>query len=221
MKPESTMSEGLRRAIERGERIQAQVRDVTLAALARNELDRERMRKVTREAIESVRDAAALQGALAKDAMREGLAGIDEALAHAAQALKLSLEEAAGRAQKFSREDLAKAREDLRDLEKLFLDSLRDTAEASRGAAAEILGDLRKHAEASGTAVGRQLKDVAAFSAHLREAGREQFAAGMRAAAASGAMMARVASGVLGGIAGNLEKKAGNPRANSGTKPGR
>ena len=206
------IAEELRRAVERGHRIQTRVRDLTLDALKRGELDRARLQKVTREAMQAVREAAEVQGARAKDVMREGMAGIDEALAHAAQALKLSLEEAAGRAEKFSQEELAKARQDLQDLEKLFLDTLRETAQAGRGAASSILDDLAKHAKASGTAVGAQLRDASALSAKMAEAGREQFAAGMRAAAASGAMMARVASGVLAGFAERLDEK---------TKPGK
>jgi hypothetical protein len=202
------MQHEIRRALERGRHIQSQVRDITLKALAHGELDGAGMRKVTREALETVREAAAVHGERAKDLMREAIDGVDQALAHAAQALKLSLEEAGGRADKFSRKDLAKARESLQDLEKLFVDTLRESARAGRGAAGSMFEDLAKHAQASGTAVGRQLKDMAPLSGRLADAGREQFVAGLRGAAASGAAMARIASGVLAGLADSLAEKS-------------
>jgi len=204
------MRDEVRRAIEQGRGIQKAVRDITLKALTRGELDPDAIRKVTRDAVKGVQEAAAVQGVRVKDVVAEAVAGVDEALAHAAQALKLSIEEAAGRAEKFSREDLAKARESLKNLESDFLDALRDTARAGSGTVSAILDDLIEHAQASGTAVGRQLERMSGLSGRMAEAGRAQFEAGMHAAMSSTAMMARIASGVLAGIADSLDTKPRN-----------
>jgi F0F1-type ATP synthase membrane subunit b/b' len=204
------MRDEVRRAIEQGRGIQKAVRDITLKALTRGELDPDAIRKVTRDAVKGVQEAAAVQGVRVKDVVAEAVAGVDEALAHAAQALKLSIEEAAGRAEKFSREDLAKARESLKNLEGDFLDALRDTARAGSGTVSAILDDLIEHAQASGTAVGRQLERMSGLSGRMAEAGRAQFEAGMHAAMSSTAMMARIASGVLAGIADSLDTKPKN-----------
>jgi F0F1-type ATP synthase membrane subunit b/b' len=204
------MRDEVRRAIEQGRGIQKAVRDITLKALTRGELDPDAIRKVTRDAVKGVQEAAAVQGVRVKDVVAEAVAGVDEALAHAAQALKLSIEEAAGRTEKFSREDLAKARESLKNLEGDFLDALRDTARAGSGTVSAILDDLIEHAQASGTAVGRQLERMSGLSGRMAEAGRAQFEAGMHAAMSSTAMMARIASGVLAGIADSLDTKPRN-----------
>ena len=204
------MRDEVRRAIEQGRGIQKAVRDITLKALTRGELDPDAIRKVTRDAVKGVQEAAAVQGVRVKDVVAEAVAGVDEALAHAAQALKLSIEEAASRAEKFSREDLAKARESLKNLEGDFLDALRDTARAGSGTVSAILDDLIEHAQASGTAVGRQLERMSGLSGRMAEAGRAQFEAGMHAAMSSTAMMARIASGVLAGIADSLDTKPRN-----------
>jgi F0F1-type ATP synthase membrane subunit b/b' len=204
------MRDEVRRAIEQGRGIQKAVRDITLKALTRGELDPDAIRKVTRDAVKGVQEAAAVQGVRVKDVVAEAVAGVDEALAHAAQALKLSIEEAAGRTEKFSREDLAKARESLKNLESDFLDALRDTARAGSGTVSAILDDLIEHAQASGTAVGRQLERMSGLSGRMAEAGRAQFEAGMHAAMSSTAMMARIASGVLAGIADSLDTKPRN-----------
>lgn len=200
----------VRRAVEQGRGIQKAVRDITLKALTRGELDQDAIRKVTGDVVKAVQEAATVQGSRAKEVVAEAVAGLDEALAHAAQALKLSIDEAAGRAEKFSREDLAKARESLKGIEGDFLDTLRETARAGRSTVSAILDDLIKHAQASGTAVGRQMESMSGLSDRMAEAGRAQFEAGVHAAMSSTAMTARIASGVLAGIADSLEAKPKN-----------
>jgi hypothetical protein len=197
----------VRRAVGQGHGIQKAVRDITLKALTRGELDQNAVRRVTRDVVKGVQEAATVQGVRAKEVVAEAVAGVDEALAHAAQALKLSIEEAAGRAEKFSSEDLARARESLKSLEGDFLDTLRETARASRTTVSASLDDLIEHAQASGTAVGRQLGQMSGLSGRMAEAGRAQFEAGVHAAMSSSAMMARIASGVLAGIADSLDTK--------------
>ncbi|MGB5080645.1 MAG: DUF6781 family protein [Burkholderiales bacterium] len=200
----------VQRALEQGRGVQKAVRDITLKALTRGELDQDAIRKVTRQVVRGVQEAATVRGAGAKDTVAEAVAGVDGALAHAAQALKLSIEEAAGRAGRFSREDLAKARESLESLEGDFLDALREAARAGRGTVSSILDDLLQHAQASGTAVGRQLGQMSPLPGRMAEAGRAQFDAGVRAAMSSSALVARVASGVLTGIADALDTKPKN-----------
>ncbi len=204
-KADSRLEDEVRKALEQGRHVQTRMRDITLKALTRGELDQEALREVTREVLHAVQSAAQASGSRAKDTMAEAVAGVDDALAHAAQALKLSIEEAGSRAEKFSREDLAKARDNLKSMERIFFDTLRETAKASRGAASSAFDDALAHMQSSGTAVGRQLKEnVGALSGGMAEAGRAQFDAGVKAAVSSGAMMARIASGVLAGIADSL-----------------
>lgn len=207
------MEEGLkdevREAVSAGQNVQDAIREITLKALKQRELDHEALGRVTRDVLAAVREAAEARGGASGDAkvsrsMREAVDGLDEALATAAQAMRLSLEEAVGRVQQFSREDLARARRDLGDVERLYLDSLRDAARSARGAAGDVLEDLARHARASGTAVGRQLERTSPLAGSLAHAARVQFEVGVGAAAASGAMLARVASGVLAGLADAL-----------------
>jgi hypothetical protein len=198
-------------AIREGLRVQETVRDITLKALTQRELDFAAMRKVTREAIDAVREAAGRNEAGVKEATKQAIHGVDQALAHAAEALKLSLQEAGGRAEKFSREDLAKVRANLGDLEKMFVDTLGEAARAARGAGKATLEDLARHAEASGTAVGRQMRESAELSGQMAHALREQFRTGMEVAATSGAMFSRAAAGVLAGIADALDPKNRKP----------
>ena len=198
-------------AIREGRRVQEAVQEITLKALTQRELDFAAMRKVTREAIDAVRDAATTQGEGMKDAAKQAVAGVDQALAKAAEALKLSLQEAGSRVEKFSSEDLSKARSDLADVEKMFVDTLSGAARSAQGAARATFEDLARHAQASGTAVGRQLRESAALSGQVADAARVQFRAGMEAAATSGAIFARAAAGVLAGLAEAIDPKHKKP----------
>lgn len=205
-----TIRDEIRSAVQLGRGIQKAACDITLKALTRGELDRDAIRKVTGDVVKAVQEAATVQGTRAKEVMAEAVAGVDEALAHAAQALKLSIEEAGGRAEKFSREDLAKARESLKNLEGDFIDALRETARSSRSTISSIMDDMITHAQSSGTAVGRQLQQMSGLSGRMAEAGRAHFEAAARTAVSSTAMMARIASGVLAGIAESLDAKPGD-----------
>jgi len=213
----ASVQDEIKQAVKDSGDVQEAVRRVTIKALTQGELDGKSVRKVTAEVIKGVQEGAAAYGASVKDTTAKAVAGLDEALAHAAQAIKLSLEEATDRAEKFSREDLAKTRENLKNLEKLFVDTLSETAKAGRGAASSILDDIARHAQASGTAVGRQVaENMSGLSERAAEAGRAQFEAGLKAAAASGAMMARIASGVLSGIADSLAQKSKSAQKSKG-----
>lgn len=106
------------------------VRGITRKALTRGKLDRAAVRRVTREAMKTVQDAAAAHGPRA-------------------------------------RQDLAHARKNLKELERLFLETLREAARAGKGAASQS----------------------------------------MNATLASGAIAARIASGMLAGIADSLAEK--------------
>lgn len=159
----------------------------------------------------AVRESAAVQGASVTQAVNDAVGGVDQALAHAVQALKLSIDEAASHAGKFTHEDLARARSDLADLEKMFLDTLHDTAQSASGAASAMFEDLGRHARSSGTAIGRQLADMSPLAERVAQAGQAQFEVGMHAAATSGALFARAAAGVLAGIADTLSGKRQDP----------
>jgi hypothetical protein len=96
MKPDSKLQQEVRDAVRRGRSVEQAVHDITLSALTRRSLDRAAMREVADEVMRSVRDAAHVKGARAKDVVAEAAAGVNQALAHAARALKVSRRVAAG-----------------------------------------------------------------------------------------------------------------------------
>src|SRR5690606_32033053 len=104
--------------------------------------------------------AASNQTQAAQSQISEAVSGLDSALARVAEATKLAIQEAAGRAQKFSDKELVRTKSDLEGLESIFLDTLQNAASGAKGALSDILQDIATHAKNNGTVVGAQLKET-------------------------------------------------------------
>lgn len=204
----SELEAKVRNSVAAGSNVQQEVRDLTVKALSKGKRDPESLRHVMTAVMKGV-DAGAHQKMHASDSkqtvldpVREAVAGLDAALAQLAEASKLALEEAAGRAQKFSEEDLRRVREDLESIETLFLDTLERSASAAQDLVSETLSDLVTHARRNGTAVGLQLKDtLGAFSQQMTTIGQNQLEAGVELTRAITNLMREAAADALAGIA--------------------
>jgi polyhydroxyalkanoate synthesis regulator phasin len=200
-----------RAAVERGENIHDAMRDITLGALQRGQLNAKEIRQVVRSVMQGASMGVTDAGVRSRLALSEAFAGIDDALAKSAEASKLAIEEAAGRLQDYAKQDLERAFDDMRSLESMFLDTLKDVAEHSADAAREVLHDLWQHARDSGTAAGTTA--TAALESLEQKLGRtlrEVTAAGADVALSAGSRLADAASGFLAGISAALAAKAKN-----------
>lgn len=200
-----------RAAIEHGKDIRDEMRKITLAALKRGRLDAKEVRRVVRSVIQGASLGVADAGDKSRQALSEALAGIDEALAKSAEATKLAIEEAAGRLRDYGKRDLEQAFDDMRALEGMFLDTVKDVAEHSAGAAREILQGLWRHAKDSGTTAGATATAaITVLEQKLGKTLREVAAAGTDAALSVTATLAEAAAGFLSGIADTLDAQAKN-----------
>lgn len=205
----SRLESEVRNTMAQGNNVRQEVRDLTVRALSTQNQDRESLRHVMTAVMKGVREGAQqklqqtpahTQPALTP--VREAVAGLDAALAQLAEASKLALEEAAGRAQKFSNEELTQVRTDLEGVENLFLEIVQGAASAAQDLVKETLDDLMTHAKRNGTAVGSQLKDtISAFNRQMTSAGQDQLEAGLKLTHAITNLMRQTAAGVLNEIA--------------------
>lgn len=127
------------------------------AAVAEGHLDREAIRAL----LASVVGAASGAAPVASDsrrALRDAIAGLEAALAVAAEALLLALEEAAGRSGCFSRSFLRGRQHDLGLLEAMFLEALQQGAHDAGDFVHQTLLELADHGRHSGTAVGERVR---------------------------------------------------------------
>jgi hypothetical protein len=208
-----TLEADVKNAIEQGHDVQEQVRQLTLRRISARSLDIESLRQIAasvlrgaRAAVQKELNLSAAQTGTARTQLKQAVAGLDGALAQVASATRLAVEEAAGRAQKFSGEDMARARADLESLEAMLLETLQTSASSAKDAAGEILHDLTAHTRTQGSAVGAQIKDTLAVITHqLGAAGRTQAVAGLHLAHATSDLLRQIAAGVLTGVAEHVK----------------
>ena len=181
------------------------VRAITLQALSGGELDRETMKRVVSAVVAGARQGAerAKHGA---QALKEAMRGLDDALASAAEATQLAIQEAAGRSSEFSKQALKKTMDDLAALESLFIETLADAARSAAGFARASLRDLADHARSSGTAVGGRVESALSQLAHaVADTASEQGKIGTQTLRKESALLASLAAGLLKGIAERLQ----------------
>ncbi|MCO6435339.1 DUF6781 family protein [Nitrosomonas nitrosa] len=204
----------IREAIAHGGDVKETVRQLTLKAMHAKSLDPESLGRIAAAVMQGAHDGAQQKLQLASEQthtaqaqISNAVSGLDTAFAQFAEASKLALEEAAGKAQQFSREELTKTRADLEALEDLFLDVVKRTASAAEGVIADTLNDLLAHAIRNGTAIGAQLQDtLATFSHQIGSVGHAQFEAGLQLTQATADLLHKIATGVLTGISEQTSK---------------
>lgn len=209
----STLEVEVRDAVERGRDVQEMVRQLTLRKISARSLDVASLRQIAGAVLRGARAGAqknlqqsAAQTGVARANLKQAVTGLDVAFAQLAEASKLAVEEAAGRAQKFSNEELARARIDLESMEVMFLETLQSSASGAKDAAGEILHDLAAHTRTHGSALGAQLKETLAAIAHqIGAAGHAQAEAGLHFAQVTSNLLRQIAAGVLTGVADHVK----------------
>lgn len=193
--------------------IAERVRTITLDALSRGTLDAQGLREVMGAVIRGAQQARVDVDARHTEALKDAMRGLDDALATAAQATQLAVQEAIGRSSEFSREDLKHSLDQLSTLEGDFIAALGDAARATSGQAQATLRDLAEHARSSGTAVGGRVRDaLGQLGQAAGELARAQFDGGVRTMRNQAELFASLAAGVLRGLADRLQPGASEQR---------
>lgn len=198
----------VRDAIAQGGDVKEAVRQLTLKAMNAKSLDPASLARIATAVMQGVHagaehklEQASEQSQAAQTQITHAVSGLDTAFAQVAEASKLALQEAAGKAQQFSHEELTKTRADLETLEELFMDILQRSASLAKGVIAETLNDLLAHAKRNGTTIGAQLQEtLATFTHHISSVGHAQFEAGLQLTQATADLLHKIATGVLTGI---------------------
>jgi len=215
----SNLETEVRDAVEQGQDVQEKVRQLTLRMISTRSLDIKSLRQTADAVLRGARSGVQkelqkpfAQTQVAQARLKQAVTGLDVALAQLAEAAKLAVQEATGRAQKYTNEDLDLARSDLKLLESMFIETLQKTASGAMDATGDILRDLAAHTRTHGTAVGAQLKETLDAIAHqIGAAGRAQVGAGLHLAKNTADLLRKIAAGVLNGMADHI--KPGNPKA--------
>jgi len=190
--------------------ISERVRGITLQALADGRLNGDAIRSVLDAVVKGARQGAANRGGDEAQALRQAMRGLDEALASAAEATQLALQEAGKRGEAFSHQVLEQTRNDLSALEALFIETLGNAAHSASGIARATLHDLNDHARSSGTAVGARIRSaLSELTQSLADTARGQVEDGARIVRNEAAILSGLAAGMLRGIADRLHPQTG------------
>ncbi len=196
------VKDAVRAAVKSGTDVHQQIKDITLKALTARQLDMENIKSVTETVINGINEGMASQGEHGKEVFMHAATALDDALAIAAEASTLAIEEAASKVTEYSQHDLNDAIKDLQDREGVFLDTLEKVAKGSNQVVADIIRDFIAHTRQSGTAVGEQtlialdaLKDLPKISKDII----------ISSTVATTSALAQIGSGILLGIAESLQ----------------
>ena len=203
---EDRSTESIRRAasdsIKAGEDVARRVRDLTLAALRNRSFDREGIREVVRAVAEGMAAAAPASGGTMRKALGEAFRGMDEALTKSVEAGEAALRQLVATGRGISDNEVKQALAGLKKIEEDFVETVSQVATSANERARPELRALVERATHAGTETGKQTARLMA----------EFTFAGMELAGEFSVRFARMASGVLAGMADALEKSAAEKR---------
>ncbi len=201
-KQHKEVKDEIRDAMQSGSDVHGKIKIITLKALTERQLDIKNIKNVAEAVSKGIYEGMTSQSEQTKDVFAQAVSALDDALAIAAEASKLAIEEAASKVNEYSHRDLNDATHDLQGMENTFLDALEKAAKSSNKMIADIGGDFVSHARQSGTSVGKQV--LAAVDA-LKELPHLSKVTAVSSSIAATITLAQIGSGILSGIAESLQ----------------
>lgn len=199
------VEEQVRKAVEDGRDIAQEVERITNEAMSLGRLEMQRMKEVIEGVAKGASEGAGKSPAPGREAVSEALDGLQNAMLQSFESAKLAVEESTSKVSEYSETELKQRIAELRDMEKTLLDTLSATAKSSAHTGTEILEDLVKHAQRSGTRLGSEVEtSMRSLAKSLPDALRETAVAGFDAARETSARAAEAASGLFRGMADAL-----------------
>jgi hypothetical protein len=197
--------EAASKSVREGADIRAKVHDVTLLALKSRRFDRHGMREVVQAVTEGVALGAEQSRTDLRQALSEAFRGLDEALTRSADAGRAALRQLATTGKDFSDSELKQTLATMKKLEDDFLSTAAHVAEAASEKVRPELRQVIDTARTTGTDTGKMVAGtLTEFARRSSVASLEVALAGLEAANEFGTRFAKLASGILSGIADAL-----------------
>lgn len=196
-------------AATHGENLRDRAKQITLDALRDGKLSLDEIRSIGQAISEGVSLGLAERGSDLKSGLKEAVSGMDEAIGQAAQRVSMTFREAIERGKDFNEAELKSSIERMRDLERDFLESLKDVAGKSSGKLKEELTEISGHLGRTGTDTGGRVRESlgALYSSLSAQAGTTTSSL-KDAAQVTTARLADLASGVLAGLSETIRHKS-------------
>lgn len=200
----------------RGDDIHERVHDLTLRALRSRRFDRREIREVVRAITEGVTLGVESSRSDLRQSLAAAFRGLDEALRKSTEAGQSALRQLVATGRDFSDHELKQALANMKKLEDDFLSTVEQVAEGANERVRPELREILDGARRTGTQTGKQVAGtMTEFAQRLSAASIDVTLGGLEAASEFGVRFARVAGGVLAGIADALKE----PRSQQQEKP--
>ncbi|TCS70884.1 hypothetical protein EDC61_11337 [Sulfuritortus calidifontis] len=200
--------EPVRQAASEAENLRARVRQLVTDAILKREADPKAIKAVMQAAVDGLGSGLAQRGNHAGEALKEAMAGLDEAVAKSVYAVKMAVEEAWGEGRQFADADLRAALEAVKNLEDDLVGTLKNTSEKTQGLLKTEFDKLREHLARTGTDTGSQVRDtVSVLSNKLNAVASGSASEARQTAQEAAGRLAAVTSGILRGLADAIDQK--------------
>jgi hypothetical protein len=189
--------------------LQERVRQLTSKALHDRKLSLAEIREIMAAITEGVGAGLSGRGGELRSGLRQAVSGLDEAVGSAAEAVTLTLREAASQGRAFKEGEMKDSLERLKDLEGQLLDSLKDAARKSSGKLKEEWTALAEHMKTTGTDTGPRVRGALENLANGVSASSKAGQAGVREVVDTASeRLSQVASGVLAALSESLKRQS-------------
>jgi gas vesicle protein len=194
--------------------LRERVRDLTARVLHERRMALNDLSELVVAISSGVGSGLAARGGEMKDGLKQAMAGLDEAVAGAAQAASYTLREAASQGKAFKDNELKASLEQLRDLETQMVEALKQTASQSGGKLKEELGYLVDHLKISGTRTGEEAREALRQLASGVKASAKAGQAGLSESASTATeRLSQVACGILDALSDSLKRQSDRLRS--------
>lgn len=197
-----TVQDETREAVQSGFDVHQKIKSITLKALTERQLDLDNIKNVVEAVTNGITEGVTAQGGQAKEIFAQAASALDDALAVAAEASKLAIEEAASRVSEYSHHDINDAAQNMEGMESVFINTLEKAVKDGNRMVSDIAADFIGHARHSGTAVGGQVLTALESLKELPHWGKETVVSNTVTTTIT---LAQIGSGILSGIAESLQ----------------
>ncbi|NWG87752.1 MAG: hypothetical protein HXY26_09670 [Hydrogenophilaceae bacterium] len=202
------LMEPVRQAASEGVDLRVRVRQLVTDAILKRQADPKEIKAVMQATVDGLGVGLAQRGNHAGEALKEAMAGLDEAVAKSVYAVKMAVDESWGQGRQFADEDLRAALDAVKNLEDDMVGTLKRTGEKTQGVLKAEFDKLREHLARVGTDTGSQVRDtVSTLNGRLAGVASGSASEVKQTAKEATGRLAAVTSGVLRGLADAIDQK--------------
>lgn len=189
--------------------LQERVRQLAHRALLDRKLSLAELRDIVAAITEGVGRGLTQRGGELRTELRRAAAGLGEAIGSTAEAVSLTLREAASHGKAYKEGELQASIARVKELEAALMEGLKDTAQKSSGKLKEELNALGEHIKTTRTDTGDRVRAALETMTNGLNASARAGRAGVgEVADAAGERLSSVASGVLSALSDALKRQS-------------